>query len=186
MSEVIDLAKTLERRRCGHHPEEFAEPLSTLECLKEVVDPKSNHSNKHNYVVASQSQQVRQAMREIKGVPLIYVTRSVMLMEPLSTATIQVRKKEELSKFRDGIQKTGTAQKRKREGEDEMVLRRGDSDIEAINSDADAEAEKQDNAEPVETPSAKDSKKRKKRKYGIKGPNPLSVKRAKRPERLKS
>jgi U3 small nucleolar RNA-associated protein 23 len=153
--------------------------LSTLECFKEVVDPRSNRSNKHNYVVASQSQGVRQAMREIKGVPLIYVTRSVMLLEPISSATVQVRRAEELDKFRDGIRRVGMELKRKRE----------DSDADESHDDNEGQ-QSGDRAQTFTSrrtmeDSTKEPRKRKKRKYGVKGPNPLSVRKAKKYSRLK-
>jgi U3 small nucleolar RNA-associated protein 23 len=98
---AIDLAKTFERRRCGHH--ELPEPLSTLDCLKEVVDAKENQTNKHRYVIASQDIEVRSFMRKIPGVPLIYINRSVMIMEPMAEVTDDARLKEERSKFRAGL-----------------------------------------------------------------------------------
>lgn len=76
VAKVIDKAKDYERRRCGHHPEQFPEPCSTLECLGSVVGPK----NKHRYVVASQDPEVRAKMRGIPGVPLVYINRSVMIV----------------------------------------------------------------------------------------------------------
>lgn len=75
---AIDQAKEFERRRCGHHPDEFPEPLSTLECLRSVVDPKGQNSNKFRYCVASNDLETRAALRQVKGVPLIYISRSVM------------------------------------------------------------------------------------------------------------
>lgn len=76
MRKVIEKAKDFERRRCGHRPEEFPEPLGTLECLGECV----GKTNKHRYVVASQDPEVRAKMRGIPGVPLIYISRSVMIV----------------------------------------------------------------------------------------------------------
>lgn len=73
---VIDKAKAFERRRCGHHPEEFPEPCSALDCLASVVGP----TNKHRYVVASQDPEVRARLRGIAGVPLVYISRSVMIV----------------------------------------------------------------------------------------------------------
>jgi U3 small nucleolar RNA-associated protein 23 len=66
---LIDQAKTYERRRCNHHLLE--EPLSTLECLKSVVDSKDNLTNKHRYVIACQDGRVRAHMRQIPGVPMV-------------------------------------------------------------------------------------------------------------------
>jgi U3 small nucleolar RNA-associated protein 23 len=70
VSFLIDKAKTYERRRCGHRPEDYPEPLSTKDCLATVVDPKDNKSNKNCYVIASQELEVRKHMRGILGVPL--------------------------------------------------------------------------------------------------------------------
>ncbi|KAG9713357.1 hypothetical protein KCU61_g5351, partial [Aureobasidium melanogenum] len=158
----IDTAKSFERRRCNHHTLE--EPLSTLECLKSVVDPKDSSTNKNRYVVASQDQKVRSAMRKITGVPLIYVNRSVMIMEPMATQTEEFREAEEMGKVRAGLKgRRGAAPeqalKRKREDEDE---------------DEDGEAQGDASAQDTEAAPKKRVKK------GPKGPNPLSVKKSKK------
>lgn len=176
MAAVIDLAKTCERRRCGHHPEYYPTPLSTLDCLTSVVDPQSNGMNKHNYVVASQSQDLRQALRQVRGVPLIYVSRSVMILEPMASATAQVRSREEHGKFRDGLLKTETGKKRKRDDEVDAGGAHGE------NSDGDdGNAPGIKPSDQISAPNEPERKKSK-RKHGPKGPNPLSVKKStKRP-----
>lgn len=156
--EAIDLAKSLERRRCGHHPDEYPEPLSTQECLRSMVDPKGTNQNKHRYVVASQDQEVRRMLRGIKGVPLIYIKRSVMVLEPMADESVQVRAKEERSKFRAEIK--SAVGKRKRDDAD-------DDDEKADKKDIDA---------------ADDQKKKKKKGHGPKGPNPLAVQKPKKPK----
>jgi U3 small nucleolar RNA-associated protein 23 len=159
--EAIDLAKTLERRRCGHHPNEYPEPLSTQECLRSVVDPKDTLQNKHRYVVASQDQEVRKMLRGIRGVPLIYIKRSVMILEPMADESVQVRAKEERSKFRAEIK--NTIGKRKRE-------------------DAGDDGEKAEKAEKKIDETTEDQKKKKKKGHGPKGPNPLAVQKPKKPK----
>ncbi|KAK7540759.1 Fcf1-domain-containing protein [Phyllosticta citribraziliensis] len=161
--QVIAKAQEFERRRCNHHTLE--EPLSTLDCLSSVVDPSGNKTNKHRYVVASQEQKVRSHMRQIPGVPLVYMNRSVMIMEPMANATEGVREKAEHDKFKAGIKTrpagnmTATT-KRKREEDGEK------------GSDGSADEDtKTTEPEP-----------KKKRKKGPKGPNPLSVKKAKKPQ----
>lgn len=155
VSYLIDKAKTYERRRCNHLPEDYPEPLSTKECLASVVDPKSNNTNKHRYVVASQELEVRKHMRGIMGVPLVYINRSVMIMEPMADATVGNREREEKGKFRDGLKSRGSGSlKRKREEGDEAGEKQGE-----VGDDV--------------------SKKSKKRK-GPKEPNPLSVKKPKK------
>lgn len=155
VGEAIEFAKTLERRRCGHHPDQYPEPLSTQECLQSVVDPKDSGLNKHRYVIASQEQEVRRMMRGIKGVPLIYIKRSVMILEPMADESVQARAREERSKFRAEIKST---LKRKRDDEDA-----DDDKDKAKNDDKPAEGDK----------------KKKKKGYGSKGPNPLAVQKKK-------
>lgn len=168
VGEAIDLAKTLERRRCGHHPDQYPEPLSTEECMKSVVDPKGTNQNKHRYVVASQSQEVRRMLRGIKGVPLIYIKRSVMILEPMADESVQVRAREERGKFRAELR--GSLGKRKRDEDDEDDEKDGD---EKPKGGADSKA------------SQGDDKKKKKKGYGRKEPNPLSVQKTKKQEQQK-
>ncbi|KAK2626502.1 hypothetical protein QTJ16_003677 [Diplocarpon rosae] len=160
VSYLIDKAKTYERRRCGHHPEDFPEPLSTHECLVSVVDPKGSKTNRNRYVVASQDVEVRREMRNVLGVPLVYINRSVMIMEPMAESSTDNREREERGKFRDGLRRGSGALKRKRDGESRD------------------EGEKMDREEPT----------KKKKRKGPKEPNPLSMPRSKKKalEELKS
>jgi U3 small nucleolar RNA-associated protein 23 len=153
---LILQAKEYERRRCNH--QDLEEPLSTLDCLSSVVDPKENGTNKHRYVVASNDPSVRAQMRRIAGVPLIYISKSVVLMEPMADASEQHREREEKSKFKLGLKgqrAPDAAQKRKRD--DEREDGEGDQSI-------------ADHATGEARPKAKKRK-------GPKGPNPLSVKK---------
>ncbi|KAL9947525.1 hypothetical protein ACHAPW_005361 [Verticillium nonalfalfae] len=160
MNTIIEFAKTLERRRCGHLPEDYPEPLPTNECFKAVVDPKGNNVNKHKLVVVCQDDEVRRMLRSIPGVPQIYIKRSVMILEPMASESAEIRAREEKSKYRAGLKGSAPpGAKRKREADDE-----GDQDgdgKEAKDSDA------------------TDAKKKKKKAYGKKEPNPLAVKKAK-------
>ncbi|KAK6083047.1 rRNA-processing protein utp23 [Seiridium cupressi] len=161
---AIEFGKTLERRRCGHHPDEYPEPLSTLECLSSVVDPKDNGFNKHRYVVASNDQSTRQTLRSVKGTPLIYISRSVMIMEPMADESVQVRNKEERAKLRAEIKRFQDGKKRKRDDD----------------SDGDAEnGNKNVGGTPAEAGDVEAGEKKKKKQKGPKGPNPLAVKKKK-------
>ncbi|KAM4055076.1 fcf1 domain-containing protein [Hirsutella rhossiliensis] len=150
VGEAIEAAKSCERRRCGHHPDEYPEPQSTMDCLLSVVDPKDKGENKHRYVVASQSQEVRRMLRGVRGVPLIYIRRSVMILEPMSDESAQTRAREERSKFRAEIK---TALGKRKPG--------AWDDHEDTASDANV----------AEKPKSK-------KKRGPRGPNPLSMKKA--------
>lgn len=160
--EAIELAKNYERRRCGHHPDEYEKPLSTLECMSSVVDPKQTGQNKHRYVVASQSQEVRRMLRGVRAVPLIYIKRSVMILEPMADDSAEVRMREEKAKFRAELKKTGG--KRKRQEDDNDDDRSDDEDGGARVAADETAAEK------------------KKKKYGSghKEPNPLSRMKSKK------
>ena len=162
---LILRAKSMERRRCNHHLLE--QPLSTLECLSTVIDPKGSHTNKNRYVVASQEEEVRRYCRGIRGVPLVYVKRSVMVMEPMAESSLSAREGFEKGKFRAGIRGKGTniGQKRKR-GDDES------------NEDENGDSRER---KPTDEETQRDETLVKKKKVkGPKGPNPLSVKKAQR------
>ncbi|KAJ7456696.1 Fcf1-domain-containing protein [Mycena latifolia] len=79
---AVDLAKTFERRKCNHR-----EPIPGDECLSSVV----GETNKHRYVVATQSHPLRVKLRAIPAVPIVHVNRSVMVLEPPSDATIRTK-----------------------------------------------------------------------------------------------
>jgi U3 small nucleolar RNA-associated protein 23 len=155
---LILQAKEYERRRCNH--QDLEEPLSTLECLGEVVDSKGNGTNKNRYIVASNDKRVRAHMRGIAGVPLFYISKSVVLMEPMANATEELREREEKSKFKMGLKgqrKPDQTQKRKRDDEEE------EQDDRSI-------ADGATDVRPA----------KKKKAKGPKQPNPLSMKRAKK------
>lgn len=108
----IDLAKTFERRKCNHR-----EAIPGDECLASVIGmclsvclsiylpPLSQYpnahdlsakspageTNKHRYVVATQSQELRQKLRAIPAVPIVHVNRSVMILEPPSGTTLRAK-----------------------------------------------------------------------------------------------
>ena len=154
---LISTAKNMERRRCNHHT--LDEPLSTLDCLKSVIDPKSSLTNKNRYVVASQDEEVRRFCRGLKGVPLVFVRRSVMIMEPMAESSVHVREGIEKSKFRSGLSGRRTAALGKRKREQDGIP---DSDGEATVADPTESIVKQ------------------KKVRGPKGPNPLAVKKPKK------
>lgn len=166
---AIELAKTFERRRCGHHPNEYPKPLETMECMRSVVDPKSTGENKHRYVVASQSVDVRRMLRGIRGVPLIYIKRSVMILEPMADQSVQIREREEKRKFRAELK--NTLGKRKREEKEDRNGGEGEGDDDGSESDDDV---KQGKAAQEST-----SEKKSKKNRGPKGVNPLSMKKKK-------
>ncbi|KAG6911828.1 hypothetical protein DXG01_000075 [Tephrocybe rancida] len=79
---AVDLAKTFERRKCNHR-----EPIPGDECLASVVGP----TNKHRYVIATQSQPLRVKLRSIPAVPIVHINRTVMVLEPPSDLTLETK-----------------------------------------------------------------------------------------------
>lgn len=157
---LVAVAKKMERRRCNHHT--LDHPLSTLECFSSVIDPKDSKINKNRYVIASQEEDVRRYCRGVKGVPLVYVKRSVMVMEPMADSSVEVREGIERGKLRTGLRANGHAAGVKR--------KRGES------SEDVGQAQDSGSHEPQE------GKGLKKKPRGPKGPNPLSVKKRRIPK----
>lgn len=171
---VIEHAKRFERRRCNHHILE--DPLSELDCFSSVVDPKGSRTNKHRYIVASQDLKVRSLMRSIPGIPLIYLKRSVMIMEPMAGATEEVRNREEEVKFQAGL-------KGQRLVGQELKRKQPEHSAQDFDNQSSGSA-KEVEADIVEATTVEPPRKRKKRVPSA--PNPLSVKKPKvRPETAK-
>jgi U3 small nucleolar RNA-associated protein 23 len=78
------VAKKLEKRRCTHSP-----AVSASECIKEIM----GKENKFHYCVATQDQELRSHLRSIPGVPLMYINKSVTILEPPSKATLEYAEK---------------------------------------------------------------------------------------------
>jgi len=104
-------------------------------------------------------------MREKAGVPLVYINRSVMIMEPMAAKTEEVRDQDEISKFRAGL-------KGRRGGPlvADILKRKRDDDQEDEDEDSTG-----DGTAPGATQVAQAIPK--KRRKGPKEPNPLSVKK---------
>ncbi|KAG0254977.1 hypothetical protein DFQ27_006520 [Actinomortierella ambigua] len=71
-------AKRLEKRRCPHQT-----AVDEHECIAKII----SNDNKHRYLVGSQSKKLRALFRQVPGVPLLYINRSVLILEPPSEAT---------------------------------------------------------------------------------------------------
>ena len=66
-----------------HRSVHFMSPNST------VLDRNLGDTNKHRYVVATQSKTLRGLLRAIPAVPLVHFTRSVMILEPPADVTLR-------------------------------------------------------------------------------------------------
>ncbi|CCG84215.1 protein of unknown function [Taphrina deformans PYCC 5710] len=165
----IRLAKSMERRRCGH----VEKPETPFDCVVECVGSR----NKNRYIVATQDVRLREKLRNVPGVPLVYINRSVMILEPPSPATTHIKEEREKSKVGLSREEAIVLGKRKR-GPTEDVG--GARRVEATNIDEDSgdETGTDSDAQRDEQASLEEKEKKKKRK-GPSGPNPLSAKKSK-------
>ncbi|KAF8559251.1 hypothetical protein OG21DRAFT_1493186 [Imleria badia] len=96
---VIDLAKSFERRKCNHR-----EAILEDECISSVI----GDSNKHRYVVATQSHALRVKLRLIPAVPIVHINRAVMILEPPSDATLKAKQQNEENAFQPSVAELAT------------------------------------------------------------------------------
>lgn len=97
---AIDIGKSFERRRCNHPP---SDPLAPKDCIKSIIAP----DNKHRYVLASQIFELRKELMNVPGVPMVFMNRSVMVMEPISKMTLRYANDYENKKLTAGLNSTG-------------------------------------------------------------------------------
>ncbi|KAH3675074.1 hypothetical protein WICMUC_002906 [Wickerhamomyces mucosus] len=121
---AIEIAKTFERRRCNHPP---TDPIPPHECIKSIVN--IDGENKHRYVVATENERLRYSLRKIPGIPLVYMNRSVMVMESLSKASASISRNMERGKLTGGLNNAksgivGAMDKIKNDGENEKPTKK--------------------------------------------------------------
>ncbi|KAK7943475.1 rRNA-processing UTP23 [Apiospora aurea] len=119
VEDAITLGKTFERRRCGHTPETHPEPLPELECLSSCIDPKGSGKNSFHYCLGTNDINIRSYFRGVQGVPLLYITRSVLILEPMAPGSVAQRSRDERAKLRAEILRPGGKRKRDEDEEDE-------------------------------------------------------------------
>ena len=162
-------------RYCKHNDEETA--LSEVDCLIDLLagQPRGNElpKNKQHFVLATaevgdvekrgagrRGVDVREAARNVPGVPIVYVKRSVMVLEELSQASLRVKRQGEREKLREGLVGGGV-------GPGSRKRKRGDEEGEV--EEAGGNALGGDSVAGVKRRGVKKTK----------GPNPLSVKKKK-------
>ncbi|PWN49662.1 hypothetical protein IE53DRAFT_345496 [Violaceomyces palustris] len=140
---TVDMAKAWERRRCNHR-----EAIDPQDCLKSVI----GESNKHRYVLATDSQPLRSWLRSnVRALPLVHFTQAVMVLEPMTDLTRQ--RVEELEERKLSVPT------------DEASILPSSDGIKVDIVGAGGEAVSQDAP---------------RKRKGPKGPNPLSVKKPKK------
>lgn len=159
-------------RHCRHKNDEGEDlgVVSESRCLLDLLagQPHGNEhaKNKQHYILATADADekdqrskgfidVRERARMIPGVPIVYVKRSVMILEELSGASERAIRKNEREKFGEGL--LGLADRKRKRGVDEE----GDAGEDDLLGD-----------EQHDRPMARGMSR-------AKGPNPLSVKKKK-------
>jgi U3 small nucleolar RNA-associated protein 23 len=164
-------------RHCKHKNDEGEELgiVSEARCLLDLLagQPRGNEhaKNKQHYILATAEAEereqrargfidVRERARLIPGVPIVYVKRSVMILEEMSGVSERTIRKVEKEKFGEGL--LGLADRKRKRGED----------------DEEGEDERDDDPLGDEQRDGTTTKMRGARR--AKGPNPLSVKKKKK------
>jgi U3 small nucleolar RNA-associated protein 23 len=161
-------------RHCKHKDDEGQElgVVSEARCLLDLLagQPHGNEhaKNKQHYILATADADerearskgfidVRERARMIPGVPIVYVKRSVMILEELSGASERTLRKAEKDKFGEGL--VGLSDRKRKRGQDD-------------------DGDEADGDELLPTDERYDGPKIRGLKRA-KGPNPLSVKKKK-------
>lgn len=88
--DAAKVCRELEMRKCNHYP-----PQAPSDCIKGIL----GGENKHRYAIATNDKELRQEVAKIPGVPLVYINKSVVILEPPSVATLKRSKELELKKL---------------------------------------------------------------------------------------
>ncbi|GAA6018377.1 hypothetical protein JCM11491_005950 [Sporobolomyces phaffii] len=158
---AVDLAKEFERRKCNH-----LKPRPESECLESVC----RDENRNRYVVATQSTELRSSLRKVPGTPIVYIARSVVLLESPSDQTLAKKHAMETSKLHAPAA--------------ELALLSGKPLVEPRSRSTSPPASDDDKDADSSTTTAAAEPKKKKKQRGPKGPNPLSVPKKKKAKAL--
>ncbi|GAA5906883.1 rRNA-binding ribosome biosynthesis protein UTP23 [Sporobolomyces salmoneus] len=150
---AVEMAKEFERRKCNHF-----KPRPEDECMTAMA----GEDNKNRYVIATQSTELRQTLRKVPGTPIIYIARSVVLLETPSDQTLAKKQSMENSKLHAS--------------KEELALLSGKPLPKPSTSDEENDEER----EAGEGAGGDEPPKKKRKQRGPKGPNPLSVPKKKK------
>ncbi|KAG0377971.1 hypothetical protein BGX24_005060 [Mortierella sp. AD032] len=151
-------SKRFEKRRCKHQ-----QAVDEAICLSQII----SNSNPHNYVVASQSKKLRSQFAQVPGVPLLYINRANLILEPPSDASMNKSKQIESGKTHASTKELATLKTVKVTGQGKVSI-----DAKAAKKLEERQASKKQKREIQKAKLVK--------KLGPKEPNPLSVKKKKK------
>lgn len=173
---------------CNHLPTK-----PELDCIAGVVGPE----NKHKYVVATQDVELRKKLRLVPGVPLVYISRSIVLLETPSEKSLNKKKEVCGHSFLAALLLANSSRPEKKKMET-IKLHAPASELALLSSSKHPVSKSLNSTTLIDShlaPSASSSKlpppseaenatedqaqKPKKKKKGPSGPNPLSVRKKK-------
>lgn len=93
---AIAVAKNMQKRFCHHK-----DPLPSKECIKSIVDHKGE--NKYRFVVVTQNDKLRDDLRKIPAMPMFFMKKGVLVMEPLSKTTKKIADYVNTQKLTNGL-----------------------------------------------------------------------------------
>jgi U3 small nucleolar RNA-associated protein 23 len=96
---LLDNYKNYELKFCSHKNNT---EISGSECIKSII----GEENKLKFAVATQDKQLRRELSKTPGVPLIYINRSVYILEPCSASSMEFLEKKEVEKLSKNVEQT--------------------------------------------------------------------------------
>jgi U3 small nucleolar RNA-associated protein 23 len=93
---LLENYKNYELKFCSHKNNT---QVSGAECIKSIIGT----GNKLKFGVATQDKELRRELSNVPGVPLIYTNRSVYILEPPSSSSLEFVEKKEVEKYSSNL-----------------------------------------------------------------------------------
>ncbi|KDE03329.1 hypothetical protein MVLG_06172 [Microbotryum lychnidis-dioicae p1A1 Lamole] len=168
----VNLAKEFERRKCNHLKARPAE-----QCLTAMA----GKDNPHRYVIATQSLTLRKHLRTVPGLPIVYLNRSVVLLESPSDQTMKKKLAMENAKLHVPSFELATLASQgsipSTSNSTSLIDSYNSSNLTKASNDASTSTLPEEGVGKMEVVVPK---KKKKGPKGPSGPNPLSIKKKKK------
>ncbi|KAH8916284.1 hypothetical protein BT69DRAFT_1287898 [Atractiella rhizophila] len=167
---AVELARGWERRKCNHWVKKTSE-----ECILGIL----GNENKHRYIIATQSTSLRSSLRTIPGLPIIFLNRSILLLEQPSEATVKRKEQMDSSKLHIPAHELDFL----RSAAPSVRIPKSALDNVALNDPSPSSSTSVTNNPSASTSVTvtTEGEVKRKGKRKAKGPNPLSLKKKKKP-----
>ncbi|DBA04652.1 TPA: hypothetical protein N0F65_012235 [Lagenidium giganteum] len=95
MAPAVALAKSFTVLSSDIDDEKTDGPVDVRKSIENIIGER----NQGKYIVCTQEVELRKTLREVPGVPLVYLNRSVLVFEDISRATLAIVRQEEKVKM---------------------------------------------------------------------------------------